>query len=115
VRPHIRHALLVVNVILNPHQNHLLAALPDTDWQRWLPHLELIELPLGQVLYESGDVLSHAYFPIDAIVSLLYVLGVENRLAPWWAMRGSSASHSSWRASRPQAGRSSRMPDTAFV
>ena len=61
-------------VNLSPLQNHILAALPDTDWQRWRPHLELIELPLGQVLYESGDVLSHAYFPVDAIVSLLYVM-----------------------------------------
>jgi CRP-like cAMP-binding protein len=55
-------------------QNHLLAALPDLDWQRWLPHLELIELPLGKVLYEAGDTLSHAYFPTDAIISLLYVM-----------------------------------------
>lgn len=55
-------------------QNHLLAALPDLDWQRWLPHLELVELPLGKVLYEAGDILSHAYFPTNAIISLLYVM-----------------------------------------
>ncbi len=61
-------------IVQNPKTNHLLAALPDADWQRWQPELELVELPLGDVLYESGDTLSHAYFPTDAIVSLLYVL-----------------------------------------
>ncbi|SHN49011.1 cAMP-binding domain of CRP or a regulatory subunit of cAMP-dependent protein kinases [Desulfovibrio litoralis DSM 11393] len=39
-----------------------------------LPHLELVEMPLGKVLYESGDTLSHVYFPVDCIVSLLYVM-----------------------------------------
>jgi CRP-like cAMP-binding protein len=41
---------------------------------RWLPHLEFVELPLAHVLYESGATLSHVYFPTTAIVSLLYVL-----------------------------------------
>lgn len=59
---------------LDPKQNHLLAALPNSDWERWLPHLELIELPLGKVLYEAGDTLTHAYFPASAIISLLYVM-----------------------------------------
>ena len=54
--------------------NHLLAALPDVERQRWLPQLECVEMPLGQVLYESGGVLSHVYFPTTAIVSLLYVM-----------------------------------------
>lgn len=53
--------------------NDLLAALPDADYQRWLPHLEHVELPLGKSLYESGVKLLHAYFPVTAIVSLLYV------------------------------------------
>jgi len=57
-----------------PTENHLLAALPDTEWQRWLPHLERVEMPLGQVLYEAGGTLSHVYFPTTAIVSLLYVM-----------------------------------------
>jgi CRP-like cAMP-binding protein len=52
----------------------LLAALPAAEWERWLPDLELIELPLGEVLYESGRTLAHVYFPTDAIVSLLYVM-----------------------------------------
>ncbi len=54
--------------------NQLLAALPDAEWQRWLPQLECVEMPLGQVLYEPGKTLSHVYFPTTAIVSLLYVL-----------------------------------------
>ncbi|RST53083.1 Crp/Fnr family transcriptional regulator [Variovorax sp. MHTC-1] len=54
--------------------NHLLAALPDAELQRWLPQLEHVDLPLGHVLYESGATLSHVYFPTTAIVSLLYVL-----------------------------------------
>src|SRR6202171_3551183 len=58
---------------LNP-ENHLLAALPDAEWRRWLPQLEHDEMPLGQVLYESGGTLSHVYFPSTAIISLLYVM-----------------------------------------
>jgi len=58
----------------DPTENHLLAGLPDAEWQRWLPHLERVEMPLGQVLYESGSTLSHVYFPTTAIVSLLYVM-----------------------------------------
>ncbi len=57
-----------------PRQNRLLAALPDAEWQRWLPQLEAVELPLGQVLSESGSTQSHVYFPTTAIVSLLYVM-----------------------------------------
>ena len=57
-----------------PKANHLLAALPDAEWQRWQPQLEAIDLPLGAVLYESGVTLGHVYFPTTAIVSLLYVM-----------------------------------------
>jgi len=55
-------------------KNHLLAALPTSVQERWLPHLEFVEMNLGQVLYESGAVMSHVYFPVTAIVSLLYVM-----------------------------------------
>jgi CRP-like cAMP-binding protein len=55
-------------------QNHLLAALPQPEWERWLPLLEWVQLPLGHVMYESGRTLSHVYFPTTAIVSLLYVM-----------------------------------------
>ena len=57
-----------------PLQNHLLAALPAEVQGRLFPHLELVALPLGKVLYESGDTLGHVYFPTDSIVSLLYVM-----------------------------------------
>ena len=53
---------------------HLLAALQQDQWQRWLPHLEHVEMQLGQVLYEPGSTLSHVYFPTTSIVSLLYVM-----------------------------------------
>jgi len=52
----------------------LLAALPDEEFQRWVPLLEIVDLPLGLVLHESGRTLSHVYFPTTAIVSLLFVL-----------------------------------------
>jgi CRP-like cAMP-binding protein len=55
-------------------QNHLLAALSPEVQGRLFPHLELIPLPLGDVLYESGDTMRHVYFPADCIVSLLYVM-----------------------------------------
>ena len=58
----------------DPRLNQLLAALPEPDWQRWLPQLECVDMPLGQVLYESGSTLSHVYFPATCIVSLLYVM-----------------------------------------
>ena len=58
----------------HPPQNHLLAALPPAERERLYPHLELIAMPLGRVLYESGDTLLHVYFPLDSIVSLLYVM-----------------------------------------
>ena len=54
--------------------NHLLASLPDAEWQRWLPLLEPVDMPLGQVLYESGVALNYVYFPMTSIVSLLYVM-----------------------------------------
>lgn len=57
-----------------PRQNRLLAALPEAELQRWLPHLEYVDMPLGEVLYEAGSTLSHVYFPTTAIVSLLYVM-----------------------------------------
>jgi CRP-like cAMP-binding protein len=58
----------------DPHENHLLSALPEAEWKRWQPLLEWVELPLGHVLYESGSTLKHVYFPTTAIISLLYVM-----------------------------------------
>lgn len=57
-----------------PTCNHLLNALPQEDYERVVPYLEPVSLKLGEVLYESGDQMRHAYFPTTAIISLLYVL-----------------------------------------
>jgi len=57
-----------------PRENHILDALPADERERLFPHMKLVEMPLGMVLYESGDELRYIYFPIDSIVSLLYVL-----------------------------------------
>lgn len=57
-----------------PSQNHLLDTLSKEERERLLAHLELVPLPLGAVLYESGVELRHVYFPTTAIVSLLYVM-----------------------------------------
>ncbi len=54
--------------------NHILAALPEAELSRWLPDLELMDLPLGYVLYEAGEVDEFVYFPTTVIVSLLYVM-----------------------------------------
>jgi len=58
----------------SPHQNHLLAALPAVEIARLTPCLELTPLPLGEMLYEPGAQLRHAYFPTTAIASLHYVM-----------------------------------------
>src|SRR6204780_1726938 len=60
--------------VQDPLSNHLLAAFPAAERERLFPQLELEPMPLGKVLYESGDVLHHVYFPTNSIVSLLYVL-----------------------------------------
>lgn len=59
---------------LAPQQNQLLAALPAEVQNRLFPRLDYVAMPLGQVLYESGDTLRHVYFPTDSIISLLYVM-----------------------------------------
>jgi CRP-like cAMP-binding protein len=58
----------------SPRQNHLLAALPAAVYERLLPQLELIQMDLGWVLYESGDEQKYMYFPTTGIVSLLYIM-----------------------------------------
>jgi len=57
-----------------PHQNHLLDALPPSDYERISPCLELVPMRLGDVLYEPGIPLRYVYFPTTSIVSLLYVM-----------------------------------------
>ena len=58
----------------DPRDNWLLAALAAREWDRWVPHLEPVTLPLGRVLYEPGGKLPYVFFPTTAIVSLLYVM-----------------------------------------
>ena len=58
----------------DPRENHILDALPAEERERLFPHLTLVEMPLGMVLYEAGEALRHIYFPTDSIVSLLYVM-----------------------------------------
>lgn len=59
---------------VQPQQNHILNALSAAERDRLFPHLKLVTLPLGMVLYEAGDTIHHIYFPTDSVVSLLYVL-----------------------------------------
>jgi len=58
----------------SPKQNHLLADLPESVRKRLFPHLESVQMPFGDVLYESGSQLHYVYFPTTSIVSLLYVM-----------------------------------------
>ncbi len=57
-----------------PGENRLLSVLPEAESARLKPHLSLVKMPLGKVVYESGDQLDYVYFPTTSIVSLLYVL-----------------------------------------
>jgi CRP-like cAMP-binding protein len=57
-----------------PKQNHLLAALPEAECGHLFPFMELVPMPLGAALYESGDRMEYVYFPTTSIVSLLYVM-----------------------------------------
>ncbi len=63
-----------MNTLHSPQQNHLLSALPAAEYERLLPRLELVPMPLGEVLYESGGKLNYVYFPATCIISLLYVM-----------------------------------------
>jgi len=58
----------------SPKQNHILAALPAEDYAHLLPDLELIPMPLGWAVHESGGQMGYVYFPTTSIVSLLYVM-----------------------------------------
>ncbi len=59
----------------NPqNHNHLLAALPPSDLERLAPELELVPMPLGEILYQPGRQMRHAYFPTTSIVSLHHVM-----------------------------------------
>jgi hypothetical protein len=74
----------------HPEQNQLLSALDAAERGRIFPHLKLVPMPLGMVLYESGDVLRSVYFPTNCIVSLLYVLVMGGETTPSRAIVQSS-------------------------
>jgi CRP-like cAMP-binding protein len=106
----------------DPRQNRLLASLPEPDWQRLQPLLEPVAMPLGQVLYESGAMLTHAHFPTSAIVSLMYetesgatagiaVVGSEGIVGVPLFMGGGSTPS---RAVVQSAGAGFRMPGAAI-
>ena len=67
----------------DPRANRLLDALHGGDFKRWLPLLEWVKMPRGQVLYEQGSPPSHAYFPATSLVALLYVMesGASSEIA----------------------------------
>jgi hypothetical protein len=67
----------------HPVDNHLLSALPAEEYKRLLPSLQPVTLRLGDVVYESGGLLDHVYFPTTAVVSLLYAM--ETVRPPKWA------------------------------
>ena len=62
-----------IHSLQDPRHNHLLAAFPCAEWQRWQLLLEPVELSVGQVLFEAGRAPAHVYFPISAVVSLVYM------------------------------------------
>jgi CRP-like cAMP-binding protein len=70
----------------SPKENQLLASLPAADYERLLPEMELVPMPLGWVVYESGGHQGYVYFPTNSIVSLLYVM--ENGASAEMAVTG---------------------------
>ncbi len=61
-----------------PTQNHLLAALDPNENSCILSSLDLAFLPLGEVLYEAGGRITHAYFPVDCVVANVYETNTGN-------------------------------------
>jgi CRP-like cAMP-binding protein len=72
--PEAEYRPFAISSLQGPAQNHLLAALPPSDFERLVPDLELVPLPLGEILYHPGMQIRHAYFPTTAIVSLHHVM-----------------------------------------
>jgi CRP-like cAMP-binding protein len=106
----------------HPKQNRLLASLPAAEWERWHPQLEFVDLELGEILYEPGKVMTHAYFPTDCIISMLYVMqngasaeiavvGFEGLIGIPLFMGGDSTSS---RGVVQNAGRAYRLPAAAL-
>lgn len=62
-------------MVFTPPHNHLLASLSEATQERLFRLMELVVLPQGKILYETGEIISHIYFPVDSIISLLHVMG----------------------------------------
>ncbi|WP_193200445.1 Crp/Fnr family transcriptional regulator [Nostoc sp. MG11] len=60
-----------INNSLQQPVNRLLAALPDSEYERLVPHLKLVSLPLEQVIYEAGEPITHVYFPHRSVISIV--------------------------------------------
>lgn len=52
--------------------NRLLAALPSTEWEKWQPRFEMVNLKIDQIIYEIGSNINYIYFPVNCIISLQY-------------------------------------------
>jgi len=74
----IRKGCFMLSAPHSPRQNHLIASLPTADYQRLLPSLELLPLPLGWSVYETGNKQNHAYFPTHGIISLVFAIANGN-------------------------------------
>lgn len=74
VPPEAEYRPFALSSLQGPAQNHLLAALPPAEFERLAPELELVPMPLGEILYQPGRQIRHAYFPTTAIVSLHHVM-----------------------------------------
>ncbi len=79
----------IVNKFADPRQNRILATLPTSDYERILPDLEPIEMPLGWTISEAGDHVKYLHFPTSGIVSLIYSLedGSSSEIAIVGVMR----------------------------
>lgn len=63
--------------VIGPHvpsKNSLLAALPREEYKRFVRHLQLVHLAKGKIIYHAGDIVRHAYFPLDGMLSLLPIM-----------------------------------------
>jgi CRP-like cAMP-binding protein len=54
------------------HGNRLMSTLADHDWERWKPHIELVKLEVGDILFDAGEPIDHIYFPLTGIISQQY-------------------------------------------
>ena len=78
-----------MSILHSPKQNQLLAALPTEEYARLLPYLELVDLPLGQVIYEPNTRISQLYFPTTCIMARMYERQDTHKRTVWfWTLIG---------------------------